>query len=347
MIKYTRVRTVTDLRTHRPALEEAAAALRGGRLVVFATETVYGIGANALDGNAVSGIFTAKGRPQDNPLIVHIHRMEELPPLVREVPLDARRLAERFWPGPLTIILPSSTMVPEEVRAGLDTVAVRMPSHPVARGLLHLAGIPVAAPSANLSGRPSPTTAQHCIADLNGKVDMILDSGKCPLGLESTVVTLAGARPRLLRPGAVTPEELQEVLGELDVDDAVFHAVRDGQAAASPGMKYKHYAPQARMVLVHGGIERYLNYLRECRGEGVYGLVFDEDIERMELPCVSYGKEDHPSSQAERLFSALRKLDELGAKKVYVRAPKTGGVGLAVYNRIVRACAFTEVYLDA
>lgn len=327
-------------------LKRAASILRAGGLVAFPTETVYGLGANALDGEAVAGIFRAKGRPQDNPLIAHIADMEELGPLVAEIPAGAARLAGRFWPGPLTMVLPKSAAVPDAVSAGLPTVAVRMPSHPLAKALISLAGVPVAAPSANRSGSPSPTTADHCLADLEGRVEMILDGGPCPVGLESTVVSLAGDRPRLLRPGAVTPGELKEVLGDLVIDDAVLHKMDEGAEAASPGMKYKHYAPRAEVTMVHGSREAYLRFLEERAGEGVYALAFDEDREQTAVPAVAYGPEGNAAAQAGRLFSALRELDEAGARVVYARAPQAEGVGLAVYNRLVRAAGFREIDLN-
>lgn len=341
----TQILAVNDLRRDRQHLVAAAEVLRHGGLVVFATETVYGIGANALDGAAVSGIFRAKGRPQDNPLIVHISHIKELDALVSEVPAAARRLADAFWPGPLTMILPKSDAIPAEVSAGLATVAVRMPSHLVARALISLAGVPVAAPSANLSGSPSPTTAGHCIDDLNGRVDMILDSGSCTVGLESTVITLAGEVPRLLRPGFITVEQLREVLGEVEVDDAVYREVKGGDPVASPGMKYRHYSPKATVCLVHGSFEDYLKLLYQKRGNGVWALAFDDDRARLAYPCVTYGKEGDAASQAGRLFAALRELDEHGARRVYARAPSAEGVGLAVYNRLSRA-AGTKIFLE-
>lgn len=341
----TKILAAADLRRDRPALQAAAEVLRAGGLVVFATETVYGVGANALSGAAVGGIFRAKGRPQDNPLIVHIAHIRKLEALVRNVPEAARRLADRFWPGPLTMILPKSGLVPDEVSAGLDTVAVRMPSHPVARALIALAGVPVAAPSANLSGSPSPTTAQHCIDDLSGRVDIILDSGPCHVGVESTVVTLAGEIPQLLRPGAVTVEQLRGVLGVVDVNEAVYHEVECDGPVASPGMKYRHYCPRATVWLVHGSFEAYLELLHEKRGNGVWAMAFDDDRKRLPYPCVTYGKEDDPASQAEQLFAALRELDGHGAKRVYVRAPAAGGVGLAVYNRLARAST-AKIFLE-
>lgn len=343
--RHTRVLLATDPVRHLAALKEAANVLQQGGLVVLPTETVYGIGANALDREAVADIFAAKGRPQDNPLIVHIADFSDLDGLVAEIPDSVRKLAGAFWPGPLTMIMPRGRYIPDSVSAGLDTVAIRMPSHPVARALIRLAGVPVAAPSANLSGSPSPTTAAHCYADLSGRVDIILDGGRCSVGLESTVLSLAGERPRLLRPGAVTPEQLRELLEDLVIDDAVLHSIDAAQPVASPGMKYKHYAPRADITLVHGGLEAYLAFLEEHKGSGVFALTFDADKQRSPVPCVTYGSEHDPASQAEGLFSALRRLDASGARQVYARAPLPQGLGLAVYNRLVRAAAFREVYL--
>lgn len=341
----TQVVQVLDLQRDQKNIAAAATLLREGGLVVLPTETVYGIGANALDPMAVVKIFKAKGRPQDNPLIVHIARLEDITQLVTEFPPTAKALAERFWPGPLTIILRKSSLVPGAVSAGLDTVAVRMPSHPVARAIISQSGVPVAAPSANLSGSPSPTTAQHCIFDLSGQVDMIVDSGWCSVGVESTVVTLAGDVPRLLRPGAVTPEQLRQVLGEIEVDAAVAHKHDDSRPAASPGMKYKHYAPRARLVLVHGSLEKFTEYVHSNNTDGVFALVFDEDKTKLHMPCVSYGSQHSPQQQARRLFSALRELDVQDAAQVFARAPSTAGMGLAVYNRLLRAASFEEIYL--
>lgn len=345
-MRQTKQYVIRDVQTDRPALEEAAAVLRQGGLVVFPTETVYGIGANALDGAAIAGIFAAKGRPQDNPLIVHVTSMEEVADLVTDIPEQAHQLAQRFWPGPLTIILPKSDRIPEAVSAGLDTVAIRMPSHPVARALIRLAGVPVAAPSANLSGSPSPTTAAHCVADLDGRVDSILDGGPCEVGLESTVITLVSPVPRVLRPGAVTVEQLREVLGAVEVDDAVYHKMDGTAPAASPGMKYKHYAPKAEITLVHGDLAAFQAYLLSRTQPGLYALVFDGEQDRMPdgVHCVAYGGADDPAAQGERLFAALRELDGAGAQQVYARVPDSNGIGLAVYNRLVRAAAFREVY---
>lgn len=231
-------------------LMEAAQVLRGGGLVAFPTETVYGLGGNGLDEDAAEKIYRAKGRPSDNPLILHIAAMEELEPLVEDIPEGARRLAARFWPGPLTMIFPKSKIVPYGTTGGLDTVAVRMPADPTARRLIALAGVPVAAPSANTSGRPSPTTADHVWQDMEGKIDLLVDGGPVGIGLESTIVDVSGPVPAILRPGAITREMVEEVLGTVEVDPAVAGPMAEGTAPKAPGMKYKHYAPKGELTLV-------------------------------------------------------------------------------------------------
>lgn len=330
----------------RQAVEAAAGLLRQGQLVAIPTETVYGLAANALDPRAVEAIFQAKGRPNDNPLIVHIADRDALPQVVRCVPEPARQLMDRFWPGPLTIILPRNPQVPDATTAGLDTVAVRMPSHPLARDIIRASGLPLAAPSANRSGFPSPTTAQHCIDDLTGRVPAIVDGGSCGYGVESTVITLAGDRPRLLRPGAVTLEEMQAVIGPIQVDPAVTDQLRAGAVAASPGMKYKHYSPKARVYLVRGSLNSFCRYVNALPGEDVYAMVFDGEKQGLTRPAFEYGAEQDHLRQAQELFYLLREFDDLGAREVYVRCPSTDGVGLAVYNRLIRAAAFTFIDLD-
>lgn len=325
----------------------AGKILREGGIVAIPTETVYGLAGNALDPAATGKIYAAKGRPSDNPLIVHIQSVEEWFPLVREVPPEAKKLAAVFWPGPLTVILEKSGLVPETTSGGLPTVAVRMPSDPVARAVIRAAGVPLAAPSANRSGSPSPTTWRHCVHDLMGRVDAILQSGDCVVGVESTVLSLCRGpdgvrRPRLLRPGAVTLEQLQKNLGEVTVDRGVLERLEEGEKALSPGMKYKHYAPAAEVVLVKGSGESYRRYLRDHRRPGEYAMCFAEDLP-LDPPVLCYGGEKNHAAQAERLFDLLRELDRLGAQKVYVHAPATDGVGLAVYNRLVRAAAFRVV----
>lgn len=324
---------------------EAAVLLKAGGLVAIPTETVYGLAANALNGNAVKRIFEAKGRPQDNPLIVHIASLDTLPKLVATVPDEALALANRFWPGPLTIILPKASCIPDEVSAGLETVAVRFPSHPVARAIIQASGLPLAAPSANTSGRPSPTKAEHVLHDLSGKIEAVVDGGDCGVGLESTVISLAGDRPRLLRPGGVTHEQLEEVLGSVEIDPAVTHAVQKNAVVSSPGMKYKHYSPKARVVILKGGGEDYIRYVNAHKREGTAALCYNEDAAALQVPAVSLGPEEDGEEQARRLFDALRTIDQMGATLAYARCPKQTGVGLAVYNRLIRAAAFEVIEL--
>lgn len=337
------------MKTERLTAEQTARAgeiLKKGGLVAIPTETVYGLAANALDGNAVARIFQAKGRPMDNPLIVHIAGIEELDPLVAFVPSTVYDLAEAFWPGPLTIILEKSDLIPDEVSAGLDTVAVRMPAHPVARKIIRAAGVPLAAPSANTSGKPSPTTAKHVLDDLDEKVEAVLDGGACSVGVESTVITLATRHPRVLRPGKVTPEELSAVLGEdVEIDDAVLHRMEEGAVAASPGMKYKHYSPKANVVIVTGSIEAFTDYVNKRDPKTTAALVFDGEEKNLHCTCLPFGKEKDDLAHANRLFADLRKCDDLGMKNVYVRCPGKTGVGLAVMNRLLRAAAFEIIEL--
>ena len=322
----------------------AAQILKEGGLVGIPTETVYGLAANALDGNACAKIFAAKGRPVDNPLIVHICDIKQLYTLVRTVPQEAENLASLYWPGPLTMIFPKADCIPDEVSAGLDTVAVRFPSHPAAQAVIRESGLPLAAPSANLSGRPSPTTAQHVLHDLGGKIDAVLDGGACSVGLESTVITLACTPPRLLRPGGVTLEQLRSALENVILDPAVLNPLEAGEQAASPGMKYKHYAPKANVILLDGSREKYLSYVN-AHPTNAAALCYTEDKEFLSVPTVCYGNEKDPSEQARELFDALRRLDDLGVTTVFARQPKLDGVGLAVYNRLIRAAGFEVVKL--
>lgn len=329
---------------NREGIDRAAALLRSGALVGIPTETVYGLAANALDAAAVARIFEAKGRPQDNPLIVHVAEPSWLDRYALEVPPSARRLMEVFWPGPLTIILKKSPLIPPIVSAGLDTAAFRCPSHPVAHALIEASGVPLAAPSANLSGSPSPTTAAHVLSDLGGRVEAIVDGGECAVGVESTVVTLCGDVPSVLRPGGVTPEQLRAVLGEVAVDRAVLHKLEGNVRVASPGMKYKHYAPKAHVIIIKAPFDRFAAFV-EAKGRGTGALCFDGEEKRLKVPCVSYGAEHDGASQARRLFSALRELDDLGVQTVYARCPDREGVGLAVCNRLIRAAGFEVIEL--
>ena len=325
------------------ATDAVAEILKRGGLAAIPTETVYGLAANAFDGEACANIFKAKGRPGDNPLIVHICDMEMLSDVVSEVPEGARLLAEKFWPGPLTIIMKKSGKIPMVTSANLPTVAVRFPAHPVAREIIKKTGLPLAAPSANLSGSPSPTTFQHCVNDLMGRVDAIIDGGPCSVGVESTIISLAGERPVLLRPGYVTLEQLRETIGEVELSKAVLEKLGEGEKVLSPGMKYKHYAPKAAVSLVKGSSEKYVNFVNEHAGEGVYALCFDEEAPVLKTKTVTYGSEFSDAEQAEHIFEALRELDSLGAKRVFAHSPKITGGGLAVYNRLVRAASFDVI----
>ena len=326
-----------------PGISTVAEILKNGGTAAIPTETVYGLAADGMNPDAVAKIFRAKGRPQDNPLILHIAGLDWLGRVASDIPEAAKKLADAFWPGPLTMILPKRPEVPYAVTAGLETVAVRFPSHPIAHAIIAAASTPLAAPSANLSGKPSPTSWRHCAEDLTGRVDAIVCAGDCEVGLESTVVTLAGDVPRLLRPGGVTAEQLRGVLGRLDIDDAVLNALAPGAVAASPGMKYKHYAPKASVVIVDADSDGYAKYVNANGGDGVFALCFDEDIAKLKTPYISCGGADDESAHAHRLFNALRELDEHGAKIAYARKPSSSGVGLAVYNRLLRAAGFNIV----
>ncbi len=319
----------------------AGKILADGGLVAFPTETVYGLGANALDENAVRNIYKAKGRPSDNPLIVHVSKKEDIAPLVKEITPKAQALIDKFFPAPLTIILPKSNIIGSVVSGGLDTVAVRMPENEIARAVIKASGCPIAAPSANTSGLPSPTRAKYVIDDMSGKIDAIIDGGDCEFGVESTVITLASDVPTILRPGAVTKEMLEAVIGEVEVASAVLEGMAENETAVSPGMKYKHYAPNARVMIVNADkntYERFVNSRKDA-----YALCFEGD--EVTVPRLTFGRENDDLSQARELFDALRRLDEMGAKKVYARIPSTEGVGMAVYNRLIRAAAFCIIDL--
>lgn len=323
----------------------AAKILRGGGLVGIPTETVYGLAANALDGKAVSKIFAAKGRPGDNPLIVHICEFDQIYKLVAEVPESAKKLAKAFWPGPMTMILPKAACIPDEVSAGLPTVAIRFPSHPAAQRIIRESGLPLAAPSANTSGRPSPTTAQHVLHDLSGKIDAVLDGGSCGVGVESTVITLADNPPRLLRPGGITLEQLRSVLGTVKMDNAVLHPLKAGVRAESPGMKYKHYSPKANVIILDGTDAQYKDYVNAHAAPHVMALCYDGDDKELSVPAICYGGSQDDSAMAHELFDALREFDERGADTVYARCPAPQGVGLAVCNRLMRAAGFEVLHL--
>ena len=334
-----------DVQSGRDAIEKAAALLREGKLVIFPTETVYGLGANALNPAAVAGIFMAKMRPADNPLILHVTSVDDIPPLVSHFPESAKKLAEAFWPGPLTLIFKKSEIVPAIISPGLNTVSIRIPSHPVAREIIKLSGVPVAAPSANLSGSPSPTNAAHCKDDMLGRVDMIVDGGSCDVGLESTVLSLACDPPRLLRPGAVTVSQIEKIIGKIEIDSAVTHKMDNDTAPASPGMKYKHYSPKAKVILVHAKSGEFIAFAKKRNEPNISFLAFDEDLPFLDNRAVSYGSVHIPETQSRNLFAALREIDSLGADTVYARISGMENLGLAIYNRLIRAAGFDEIYL--
>jgi len=328
---------VIDIRTdEKAALSEAARLIGAGDVVGIPTETVYGLAANALDGEAVKKIYAAKGRPSDNPLIVHISDISELYPLVKEVPEKVKIMAERFWPGPLTMIMKKSDLIPSVTSGGLETVAVRMPKSEYARKIIKACKLPLAAPSANLSGSPSPTNAKYVLDDMDGRVPLIIDGGSCEIGVESTVITFATEKPTLLRPGGVTVEQIEALIGEIDIASAVLNRLADGEQAASPGMKYKHYAPRADITIVKGSLEKFIDFVED---KDCFALCFEGE-EKYFKNSVTYGKADDGLSEANRLFDALRELDEKGAKTVYARCPEISGVGLAVYNRLIRSAGF-------
>lgn len=323
------------------SVRKAAEIMAQGGVVGIPTETVYGLAADARNEAAVSRIFEAKGRPQDNPLIVHISDISQLAPLVRDVPPLAMKIAERFWAGPLTMILPKSELIPAATSGGLDTVAVRMPSSPAARAIIDACGFPLAAPSANLSGSPSPTTAQHVMRDMNGRIPLIIDGGECQCGVESTVLCFPEAdRVRILRPGGVTAEMLSE-LCRVDIDPAVTSEPAKGEKVLSPGMKYKHYSPKADVMIVNAHGDGFVNWCRAHEKGRTIALSANPDEHGM-FRC--FGRDTQ--EQAHRLFALLREADEEGADTVYVEMPSKEGIGLAVYNRLLRAAAFRIVSVD-
>ncbi len=322
----------------------AADLIKKGQLVALPTETVYGLGANGLDEEAVSKIFVAKGRPQDNPLILHVADESQMENLCHSIPESAYRLARAFWPGPLTIVLPARDIVPKKTTGGLSTVAIRCPDCEITRKIIALSGVPVAAPSANLSGKPSTTTAQHVLDDHKGKIPCIVDGGPCKVGVESTIVDLTEERPRLLRPGGITPEDLLEVLGDLVVDKAVTAQLSQNDVAKAPGMKYRHYAPRCPVVIVSGSRQAASRYIHNHFTPGDRVLCFREELPLYE-DCnpLSYGQEADPSSLSAGLFAALRELDKEEIGKVYARCPEGGGIAYAVQNRLKKAAAFQVV----
>lgn len=331
----------------KPTEENIASAgkiIAGGGLVAFPTETVYGLGADALNEAAVANIYKAKGRPSDNPLIVHVAKKEDIAPLVSEIPPKAQMLIDAFFPGPITVIMPKSEKIGKTVSGGLDTVGIRMPQNPIARQLIEAAGTPIAAPSANTSGLPSPTEAKYVLEDMNGKIDAVIDGGSCEFGIESTVITLAGDHPVILRPGAITKEMIEEVIGSVEIASAVLEGMKDGEVAASPGMKYKHYAPKGDLVIVEGkkqAVAETINHLTKMDAEaGLKTAVIasDENLSLYDADCkINIGSREHEESIAANLYEVLREMDEMGVQKMYSESFAGGGLGAAIMNRLLKA----------
>ena len=329
-------------------LKQAAELIRENKTVIFPTETVYGLGANALSEDAVKKIFIAKGRPQDNPLIVHVSSLEMCELLI-EKPLNeqTKRLIQAFWPGPLTIVLKHSDKVPASVCANLDTVGIRMPDHPIALKLIELAGVPIAAPSANISGKPSPTEAEHVLNDMMGRVDMIVTASKSRIGLESTVLDMSGSKPTLLRPGGITVSQIESIIGKIHVDDSIHKTV---DKPKSPGMKYTHYAPSAQLTIYRGSREHMImaiqNEIMSADQKGLKSAVITCDENRNEYNhtlILSLGSIKKPDELANHLFDRLRECDKQGVDIIFAEAFSEDEIGLALMNRLKKAAGFNII----
>lgn len=339
------------LSTSNEDLLLAAHLLQQGGLVAFPTETVYGLGACATNAKAVQKIFEAKGRPADNPLIVHVSCWEDVSKVCCNIPSVARRLAEKFWPGPLTMLLPKQFVIPDITTAGLSTVGVRCPSNEIARKLIQLTGIPIAAPSANRSGRPSPTEFTHLVQDLEGRVDALIDGGSCQVGVESTVLDVTVSPPRLLRPGGVSLNALQAVLGDVQVDDAVLSELSPDAKVRSPGMKYRHYAPSAPVIILRGSVKDAAAFVARKAKKGLRCAVlcYQEEISFFQKAsqCLSYGSQNDAQSLNHNLFSALRTMDTWNPDVIYARCPEGNSETMAVENRLKRAAGFRILSLQS
>ena len=333
-------------------MEQAGKLIAEGELVAFPTETVYGLGGDALDPDASRRIYAAKGRPSDNPLIVHIADFDDMKRVAREVPEQAKKLADAFWPGPLTMIVWKSDAVPEATTGGMQTVAVRMPNHPVALELIRRSGCLIAAPSANTSGRPSPTEAQYVAEDLSGKIAMILDGGPVGIGIESTIIDLTEEKPMILRPGYITPEMLSEVLQEEVVIDPGIIAADDTRKPKAPGMKYKHYAPKAEMIIVDGAQDAVIHKINEltaakrAEGKTVAVIATDETKDRYDAQVIlSMGKRADEDAIAQHLYKILRECDELDVGEIYSECFQTPRIGQAIMNRLLKAAGHTVIHV--
>lgn len=343
VIMKTKIVRLNEQQIDMQTIEEAGRVIREGGLVAFPTETVYGLGGDALNASSSGKIYAAKGRPSDNPLIIHIADMEALSGIVKEIPDAAHKLAEKFWPGPLTMIFKKAECVPLETTGGLSTVAVRMPSGRIARELIKASGGYVAAPSANLSGRPSPTLARYVIQDMDGRIDMILDGGEADIGLESTIIDLTGEEPMILRPGYITEEMLKNTIGKIDVDRTIIEG-NSKQAPKAPGMKYRHYAPKGSLTIVEGSSEEVTEYIRrqlsECAKQGrkTGVIATDETVEKYNADSVkSAGSRRDEEQIARHLFRILREFDDEEIEVMYAESFESKGVGQAIMNRLLKA----------
>ena len=349
----TKILKICETHPEIERINLAARVLKNGGTVVFPTETVYGLGASAFDDNAVKKIFVAKGRPSDNPLIVHIWNTNQISELVSEIPHYLNKLAERFWPGPLTLVMKKSSRITGLVTAGLDTVGIRIPKHQIALALLKEANIPIAAPSANVSGSPSPTRAEHVINDLDGRVDVIIDGGDCDIGLESTVLDITGDIPVVLRPGGVTVEQLEAVLGKVAVDTFVYDELKSEHIKPkSPGIKYKHYSPRAKVIVVDGSLEKLVDEIGKqawnyVKANEKVGILATEQTKH-KYPhgyVVSAGDRNNPETIAANFFKLLRHFDEKGIEVILAEGIDKQGIGMAIMNRMIRSAGYNVIYV--
>lgn len=327
-------------------LKAAVELLKSGEIVAIPTETVYGLGCNAFDTSAILKVFNAKGRPADNPLILHISSKDMLNNMVSKIYPLAQKIIDAFWPGPLTIIFPKHNNVSNIATAGLDTVAIRFPSNKIICSIIKQLGCPVAAPSANLSSSPSPTSAMHVFNDLNTKIPMIIDGGNCDIGLESTVIKIDDNKITLLRPGAITIDMLSLFSDNISTHQSVISEIHSNNTIISPGTKYKHYSPKTPIIILESSLDKFINFIEKNQKDNIGVMVFDgEESFIKNIPFITFGKEDDAISQGKLLFSSLRAIDELCVNKVYVRMPNKDGLGLAIYNRLIRAAGFKVIKL--